>query len=143
MIENSRKLHTTLEFTPKTYEIDFSGIVNNCVYVKWLEDLRLAMLARFLPLNELLDSKMAPVILSTNINYHVPVRLFEVIIGHIWLVKLGHASWEIEAKMVRKTDGCQVTSANQRGVLLNMLSKRPERIPHQLRKVFEGDFCTK
>ncbi len=28
----------------RTYDIDFAGIVSNIVYVRWLEDLRLAMM---------------------------------------------------------------------------------------------------
>ncbi len=34
-----------LPFPPRTYDIDFAGIVNNAVYIRWLEDLRLALMA--------------------------------------------------------------------------------------------------
>jgi acyl-CoA thioester hydrolase len=35
----------------RTYDIDFAGVVSNTVYVRWLEDLRLEMLAHHFPLD--------------------------------------------------------------------------------------------
>ena len=32
----------------RTYDIDFAGIVSNIVFIRWLEDLRLALLERLL-----------------------------------------------------------------------------------------------
>jgi acyl-CoA thioester hydrolase len=34
----------------RTYDIDFAGIVSNIVYVRWLEDLRLAMMEEAYPI---------------------------------------------------------------------------------------------
>ncbi len=34
----------------RTYDIDFAGIVGNIVYVRWLEDLRLAMMEEAYPI---------------------------------------------------------------------------------------------
>jgi acyl-CoA thioester hydrolase len=41
----------------RTYDIDFAGIVNNIVYIRWLEDLRLEMLARYFPLADQLNNR--------------------------------------------------------------------------------------
>ena len=34
----------------RTYDIDFAGIVSNIVFIRWLEDLRLALLDQTYPL---------------------------------------------------------------------------------------------
>ena len=61
-IEQLKPLEVELYLPVRTYDIDFAGIVNNIVYVRWLEDLRLEMLSRFLPLEELLQNGIAPLI---------------------------------------------------------------------------------
>lgn len=68
-LENRKPLLTQLTFTPKTYEIDFSGALSNLVHVKWLEDLRPAMLSRYLPLQDLINQNTAPMIAKTEIQY--------------------------------------------------------------------------
>jgi acyl-CoA thioester hydrolase len=69
----------------RTYDIDFAGIVSNIVYVRWLEDLRLEMLARHFPLDEQLKNGIAPVIVQTQIDYKLPLRLGDIAIGKMWI----------------------------------------------------------
>ena len=52
-----------LAFPVKTYDVDFAGIVSNIVYVRWLEDLRLELLARTCPLARLVAEGIGPVLL--------------------------------------------------------------------------------
>ena len=47
-----RPLEIQLELPVRTYDIDFAGIVNNIVFVRWLEDLRLAILDAHLPIQQ-------------------------------------------------------------------------------------------
>jgi acyl-CoA thioester hydrolase len=51
-----------LAFPVKTYDVDFAGIVSNIVYVRWLEDLRLELLARTCPLARLVAEGIGPVL---------------------------------------------------------------------------------
>jgi acyl-CoA thioester hydrolase len=53
----------------RTYDIDFAGIVNNIVYIRWLEDLRMEILAHHFPLDEQLKNGIAPVVVQTRMNY--------------------------------------------------------------------------
>ena len=57
----------------RTYDIDFAGIVSNIVFIRWLEDLRLALLDRAYPLTRALAEDVAPILLATRINYRRPV----------------------------------------------------------------------
>jgi acyl-CoA thioester hydrolase len=40
----SRAFETELHFQVKSYDVDYVGYVHNAVYIRWLEDLRVAML---------------------------------------------------------------------------------------------------
>jgi acyl-CoA thioesterase FadM len=58
-------------FPIRTYDIDFALHVSNIVYIRWLEDLRLEMMSKYLPLSELLSKGQAPVLRSTRWHRHV------------------------------------------------------------------------
>ena len=72
-----KSLEVNLDFTIKTYDIDFAGIVSNIVYIRWLEDLRLKMLETYLPLKELMARECCPIVHSTAIEYKKALGLFE------------------------------------------------------------------
>ena len=44
----------------RTYDIDFSGIVSNIVFIRWLEDLRLGLMEQAYPLILALAEDVAP-----------------------------------------------------------------------------------
>ncbi|HSN74366.1 MAG TPA: acyl-CoA thioesterase, partial [Anaerolineae bacterium] len=72
----------TLSIPVRTYDIDFVGIVSNIVFIRWLEDLRLQMLAEYFPLDTAMQAQgIAPLLLRTEIDYKRPVRLFDVLQG--------------------------------------------------------------
>ena len=74
-----------LHFPVRTYDIDFAGIVSNIVYVRWLEDLRLEMLAHHFPLEEQLQRGIAPLVLQTKIDYKQAINLSDRPIGRMWM----------------------------------------------------------
>src|SRR6266481_5688666 len=61
----------------RTYDIDFAGIVSNIVFIRWLEDLRLALLDQAYPLTRALAEDVAPILLATRINYRRPMTIPE------------------------------------------------------------------
>ena len=68
-------LFVELTFTVKTYDIDFAGHVSNIVYIRWLEDLRFALLEEYYPLADSMESGVAPVLTRTEIDYTSAIRL--------------------------------------------------------------------
>ena len=77
VILNDKPLPVELQLPVRTYDIDFAGIVSNIVYVRWLEDLRLEMLSHSLPLEELLQNRIAPLILQTKIDYKQAIQMID------------------------------------------------------------------
>ena len=43
--KDARAFEVHIPLTVKTYDVDFSGVVSHITYLRWLEDLRLQMLA--------------------------------------------------------------------------------------------------
>ncbi len=130
-------LVTQLTFTPKTYEIDFSGVLSNLVPVKWLEDLRLAMLSEYLPLQDLINDDTTPAIARTEIQYKSPILLFDTVLGTAWLKSLGRTSWELSAVFMIVGSNRLAAEATQHGVFVNIKTKRPVRVPERLTTLFE------
>ena len=44
-----------------TYDIDYAHIVHNAVYIRWLEDLRTALISDVYPIQELLADGISPI----------------------------------------------------------------------------------
>ena len=107
----------------KTYDIDFAGIVGNIVYVRWLEDLRLAMMAEVYPLAQAVADDVAPVLLETRITYERPLTLQDRLMGRIWAVGMTGARWRIGAEF-RVGDAVHAR-AQQTGIFIRLSTRKP------------------
>jgi acyl-CoA thioester hydrolase len=118
-------------FAVKTYDIDFAGIVSNIVFIRWLEDLRLAMLDEFFPLEPQLEKGYGPVLVRTEIDYLQPVRMFAQVVGRMWLAETGRAKWMLQAEFA--SAGHVVARARQIGVFVEYATMKPIPVPDHLR----------
>jgi acyl-CoA thioester hydrolase len=134
-IEQPKPLEVELQLPVRTYDIDFAGIVSNIVYVRWLEDLRLEMLSRFLPLEELLQSGIAPLVLQTKIDYKQALQMTDRPIGKMWVESLASLRWIVSAEI--SLVGKASAIAQQTGIFINLETKKPIRIPAQLQHQFD------
>jgi acyl-CoA thioester hydrolase len=133
--EQIRPLEVELQLPVKTYDIDFAGIVSNIVYVRWLEDLRLEMLDRFLPLAEQLKNGIAPLILQTKIDYKQAIQMADRPIGKMWIESLESLRWIVSAEI--SSAGKTSAIAQQTGIFINLENKRPIRIPERLQQQYQ------
>lgn len=131
-----RALLVELDIRVKTYDVDFVGHVNNIVYIRWLEDLRLHLLDVHYPLEEIRAAGMAPIIVSTNIHYRQGIALEdERVLGRMWIDELERATFHLAAEF-RVGEELRCT-ATQRGTFVDTATMRPVRIPARLREGFE------
>ncbi len=122
----------------KTYDIDFVGHVNNIVYVRWLEDLRLHLLDTHLPLEGLRGEGVVPIIVNTEIHYRRPVLLSdEHVLGRMWIRDFGKAIFYLSAEF-KVGDNARCT-AQQRGTFVNAHTQRPVRVPVDLYLRFQQE----
>ncbi len=125
-----------LRFEVKSYDVDFAQIASNIVYIRWLEDLRLELLNKYLPLADLLRSELVPVLASTCIRYKRPLRLFDKPVGSMRLTELGNSRWRLESEF--SLDGSPVATADQTGMFVHAGTMRPASLPPELRSRLEG-----
>src|SRR5271169_3763617 len=116
----------------QTYDIDFAGIVSNIVFIRWLEDLRLALLDQAYPLIQALTEDVAPILLATRINYRRPVTIADPLVGRIRVVGLGRVRWRLAAEFT--VDGAIHAEAKQEGLFMRLSTRRPIAIPKPIRR---------
>lgn len=122
----------TLTFPVRTYDIDFVGIVSNIVYIRWLEDLRLQMLADYFPLDAAMQVQgIAPVLLRTEIDYKRAIRLFDAVQGRMWLAEAGPVRQVLAAEFT--VDGQLHAAARQTTCFIELAGGRPVPTPAAIR----------
>lgn len=137
----TRPLLVTLQIPVQTYDIDFAGHVNNVVYVRWLEDLRLEMLRRYYPPDRVVADGVAGIVHSTNIVYKRSVEFLDHVTGYMWCPKLGRATMNLEAEIC--VDGAVCAHAVQRIINLRIGSTRPQRFHPDLVAAWHAGATTK
>jgi acyl-CoA thioester hydrolase len=119
----------------RTYDIDFAGIVNNIVYVRWLEDLRLEMLARYFPLGEQLKQGIAPVIVQTKIDYKQSIKLTDIPSGRMWMKAMESLRWTVNAAIM--VNGKAAALGEQVGIFVDLENNKPIRMPERLKQKYQ------
>ncbi len=133
----ARHLLTELDYTVRTYDIDFAGHVSNQVYIRWLEDLRFALLEQYLPLKPLMDAGTVPLVTETRIKYRKPIQLFEAVHGVMWIEKLEAVRITLVAEIT--VDGEIRAEATQLGAFVRTVTGLPMRPPETLRRMITPD----
>jgi acyl-CoA thioester hydrolase len=120
----------------RTYDIDFAGIVSNIVFIRWLEDLRLGLLDQAYPLIRALAEDVAPILLSTRINYRRPVTIADPLVGRMWVAGLTRVRWRLAAEF--SVNGIVHAEAEQEGLFMRLSTRRPIAIPEPIRRRHSG-----
>ncbi len=118
----------------RTYDIDFAGIVSNIVFIRWLEDLRLAMMEEAYPIAQALAEDVAPILLETRIAYERPVTIHDALRGRMWVTEMGRIKWHLAAEFL-VGDICHAR-AEQTGLFIRLSTKKPIAPPQVLRERF-------
>jgi acyl-CoA thioester hydrolase len=118
----------------RTYDIDFAGIVGNIVYVRWLEDLRLALMDEAYPIARALAEGVAPILLATRIAYERPVTIQDALAGRMWVTSMGKLRWTVAAEF--RVGARRHAAAEQEGIFIRLATRRPVPPPAALRRRF-------
>lgn len=125
-----RPLQIEKSICVSTYDIDFAGIVSNIVYIRWLEDLRLKFLKTYLRLDRQLANGYAPILSGTDIDYKRPTKLFDQVVGRIWILNLGKVKWMLQAEIITNQQVAAI--AVQKGAFVDLNTSRLVPIPDEL-----------
>ena len=101
----------TLEIAVRDYELDSEGIVNNAIYLHYLEHTRHAFVKREgIPFGSLTTDGLLPVVRRLEINYHTPLRSGDVMLSCLWIERKG-PRFVFYQDLFRKEDGTPVVKA--------------------------------
>ncbi|MBE9060251.1 thioesterase family protein [cf. Phormidesmis sp. LEGE 11477] len=121
---------TKLTYSPPIYpfHIDAMGHVNNIIYIQWMEIGRVLLLeAIAMPIAETVKAGFGPALIETHISYKLPLYLGDKVSASIWLSQLRGASAILEFEFFNQA-GEYVALGSQRGVFIDLESKRPKRL---------------
>ena len=118
----------------RTYDIDFAGVVSNIVYIRWLEDLRLAMLQEAYPIARALAEDVAPILLETRIQYERPITIHDQVMGRMWVTGMAQVRWHVAAEFA--VGDMVHARAEQTGIFIRLSTRRPIAVPAPLRERF-------
>ncbi len=134
-VNTSRPLLITWPIVVRTYDVDFANIVHNIVYFRWLEDMRSEILADVLPIDEILATGISPILTKTVIEYRLPVRIGDEVVGQMWVSDLSRTRWTLSAEI--SVGGRMCTAAYQSGYFADLKTLRPVRVPEKLRMAWQ------
>lgn len=127
----SQPFEVSLDIPVRTYDIDFAGVVSNIAYIRWLEDLRLQILDEYFPLERAMrEQGISPVLLKTSIDYRQPIRLFDQVLGRMWVPHIGRARMVLQAEFV--VGGQVRATAEQTGCFVDVATGRPVPMPEDI-----------
>ena len=87
---NQDKYIFTLELAVRDYELDSEGIVNNAIYLHYLEHTRHAFVKQEgIPFGSLTSDGLVPVVRRMEIDYHTPLRSGDVMLSRLWIERQG------------------------------------------------------
>ena len=108
---NEDKYIFTLEIAVRDYELDSEGIVNNAIYLHYLEHTRHAFVKRQgIPFGSLTSDGLIPVVRRMEIDYRTPLRSGDVMLSRLWIERLG-ARFIFHQDIFRKGDMAPVVNA--------------------------------
>lgn len=118
-------------FTVMTYDIDFAGVLNNGVYIRWLEDLRMMFADQLLPLAEADKRGIVPTLSRTEIDYLAPVQFPDTLEGRMGMLEHGRARFVLWGEFRSQSKGLVTARARQTGVFVFRETLRPAPLPRE------------
>ena len=112
------------------YDIDVGGIVNNIVYVRWLENLRQAWCDIHYPTEQMVAEGFIPALGSTHIEYKRAIRFGDKVVGRIWFEGFQGVRWNFGFEILANERTS--ASAKQRGIFITLAEKKIYRIPPEM-----------
>lgn len=121
-----------------TDEIDGLGHVNNVAYVRWMQDAAVAhSTAQGWDVQRYESEDCGFVARSHFIEYLQPAFADEEILIRTWIADMQKITSRRCYRMIRRSDGTLLAVAETNWAFLSLTTRRPKRIPPELRDAFE------
>jgi YbgC/YbaW family acyl-CoA thioester hydrolase len=118
------------EVTVMFYDTDCAAVVHNLAYLRFIEEARTIMAERMgMPLRQMVETALYPVVLRTEIDYRTPGRIGEKLVVRGGVTELGRVRFWVEFEIVRPEDGAVLVTCRQSLALIRMPGAKAERLP--------------
>ena len=112
------------------YDTDCAGVVHNIAYLRFIEEARTIMAERMgMPLRQMVETGLYPVVLRTEIDYRSPGRVGERLHVRGGVSELARVRFWVNFKVVRPEDGTVLVSCRQSLALIRMPGAKAEKLP--------------
>lgn len=118
------------EVTVMFYDTDCAAVVHNLAYLRFIEEARTIMAERMgMPLRNMVETGLYPVVLRTEVDYRSPGRVGEKLVVRGGVSELARVRFWVEFEIVRPEDGTVLVSCQQCLALIRMPGAKAERLP--------------
>jgi 4-hydroxybenzoyl-CoA thioesterase/acyl-CoA thioester hydrolase len=118
------------EVTVMFYDTDCAGVVHNIAYLRFIEEARTLMAAEMgMPLRQMVETGLYPVVLRTEIDYRSPGRVGDSLLVRGGVCELGRVRFWVRFEVVRPEDGAVLVTCRQSLALIRMPGAKAERLP--------------
>ena len=122
---------------PAYYDFDPSGVIHNTVYVRWLEDMRVAFQeAGPWPPDRLYAEDIAPALTRTEITYAAPVRQGDLVVVRARITRVGRSAWALAYAFFHPETGREYARGEQSGCFIRRATGKPIPMPAEF-----ADYC--
>lgn len=120
------------EVTVMFYDTDCAGVVHNIAYLRFIETARTLMAAEMgMPLREMVETGLYPVVLRTEIDYRMPGRVGDRLLVRGGVSELGRVRFWVKFEVVRPGDNAVLVTCRQSLALIRMPGAKAERLPEE------------
>ncbi len=122
--------HIEREVTVMFYDTDCAGVVHNIAYLRFIEEARTHMASAMgMPLREMTETGLYPVVLRTEIDYRAPGKVGDRLLVRGGVSELGRVRFWVKFEVVRPEDGAVLVTCRQSLALIRMPGAKAERLP--------------
>jgi YbgC/YbaW family acyl-CoA thioester hydrolase len=118
------------EVTVMFYDTDCAGVVHNLAYLRFIEEARTIMAEKMgMPLRQMVETGLYPVVLRTEIDYRSPGKLGDRLIVRGGVCELGRVRFWVRFEIFRPEDNTILVTSRQSLALIRMPGAKAERLP--------------
>lgn len=120
------------EVTVMFYDTDCAAVVHNLAYLRFIEEARTIMAEKMgMPLRQMVETGLYPVVLRTEIDYRSPGKVGERLVVRGGVSELSRVRFWVEFEIVRPEDGAVLVTCRQSLALIRMPGAKAERLPEE------------
>ena len=120
------------------FDTDCGGVMHNIAYLRMVETCRTKLATQMgMDLPAMMETKLFPVVVRTEIDYKIPAKLGDKLIIHGRLDKLERVRFWFSFVMLRESEDKPLITCRQALALVQMPEGKPQRVPSDWHKQWQ------